>query len=70
MYQILLYAHSWSRWLVLATLLFAIYKSLTGVLSKKTFEKSDKMAALFGLIFVHTQFLIGLLLYFKSDRCR
>jgi len=66
MYQFLLYTHSYARWLVLIALVFAIYRSLNGVISKRPFEKPDKMAALFGLIFAHIQWLGGLLLYFQS----
>ncbi|MFN0049245.1 MAG: cytochrome B [Cytophagales bacterium] len=66
MYQILLYAHSYSRWFVLATLIFAIYQAANGIISKRPFEKRDKMAALLGLIFTHSQFVVGLILYFQS----
>ncbi len=66
MYQILLYAHSYARWFVLITLLYAIFKSLNGVIYKRPFEKQDKMAALMGLVFTHIQFLGGIILYFQS----
>lgn len=67
MYQVLLVVHSYSRWLVLLTLVYAIFKALSGLMAKKEFEKSDKIAALLGLIFAHTQFVLGLVLYFQSQ---
>lgn len=66
MYQVLLYAHSYARYFVLITLVYAIYTAANGLIGKREFGKADKMAALFALIFAHTQFLGGLLIYFVS----
>lgn len=68
MYQGLLHAHSGLRWIVLALLVWAIIKSVSGWLGKKEYEKSDRLSALFALIFTHVQLIIGLILYFISPK--
>lgn len=68
MYNGLLHAHSGLRWLLLIVLVLAIAKSFIGKSGNKAFQKSDKMVALFTLIFAHTQLLIGLALYFMSPK--
>lgn len=59
------HAHSGLRWVVLGLLLFAIFNAFT---RKNNFEKKDKMIYLFGMISVHVQLLIGLILYFISSK--
>ncbi len=66
MYSILLTLHSFVRWLVLASLLFAIYKSYQGWFSKKHFTKFDNFIRHSTATVSHVQFLIGLLLYYVS----
>ena len=68
MYTGLLHTHSSIRYLVLLLLIAVIIKSLIGLLNKKPFEKADNMLSLFLLIFTHIQFLVGLVLYFTSER--
>lgn len=66
MYQILRSAHSGWRYLVLILLVVAIIQALTGWLGKKPYTEGNRKLNLFTLIFVHTQILIGLVLYFIS----
>tara|TARA_R110001592_G_scaffold168852_1_gene405211 strand:+ start:749 stop:1189 length:441 start_codon:yes stop_codon:yes gene_type:complete len=68
MYNGMLHAHSGLRWLVLIFLLLAIIKSFAGWFGKKEFNKSDNLIALLLLSFTHTQLIIGVILYFISDK--
>lgn len=66
MYGILLTLHSWFRWLVLASLLYAIYRSYYGWLKDKSFSLLDNWIRHATATVVYTQFMIGLALYFSS----
>lgn len=57
-----------SGWAYLAVLLLAIavVNSLIGLVSKKEFTERDRKISLFGLAAIHTQLLIGLIVYFVS----
>ena len=66
MYGTFLLLHSVVRYVVLILLLLLIVKSLMGWISKATFTGGDNKISLFTLIFTHTQFLLGLILYFVS----
>ena len=68
MYQGLLHAHSGLRWVVLVLIVWALYKTITGWVGKKEYQKSDRLSALLALIFTHIQLLIGLGLYFISPK--
>lgn len=68
MYNGLLHAHSGLRWLVLLFLFIAIAKCLSGWLGNKEFSEGDRKMALFGMMFSHIQWLIGLGLYFISPK--
>ncbi|MCO5946636.1 hypothetical protein [Mucilaginibacter flavidus] len=66
MYQILLPLHSVTRWLVLLSLLFAIYRGYRGWLGNKPYTTVDNAARLFAVNIAHIQLVIGLWLYFIS----
>lgn len=68
MYTGLLHAHSGLRWIVLVLIVWALFKSISGWMGQKEYEKSDRLAALLALIFTHIQLLIGLVLYFISPK--
>ena len=68
MYEGLLHAHSGLRWIVLVLIVWALFKSVSGWVGKKEFQKGDRLAALLALIFTHIQLLIGLGLYFISPK--
>jgi hypothetical protein len=59
--------HSGWAYLALLVLVVAVVNSLIGMFSKKEFTAKDRKIALFGLIGIHTQLLIGLILYFVSS---
>ena len=66
MYPILTALHSYNRYLLLAALVFVLYRSYSGWLGRKPYAKADNAsgAALLGL--THLQLLLGLILYFIS----
>lgn len=66
MYIGLLHLHSALRYIVLILLIVAIIQAFSGWFGNKTFTPSHRKLSLFTLIAVHTQLLIGLILYFIS----
>lgn len=66
MYNGLLHAHSGLRYIVIALLLIAIVQAFVGWFAVKPFTESNRKIALFALISVHIQLVIGLILYFIS----
>ena len=66
MYGTFLLLHSLVRYVVLILIIVLIVKSLMGWISKAAFTGTDNKISLFTLIFTHTQFLLGLILYFVS----
>lgn len=64
MYEILKHTHSGLRWVALILILMAIYNSITA----KEFNKREKLINLFSMVSLHTQILLGLVLYFISPR--
>ena len=63
---ILLLLHSITRYLVLIALIGVIIQSLVGLIQNKPYGKLENKAGLYLFIFTHTQFLLGLILYFIS----
>lgn len=63
----LAHAHSGLRWIVLILLLVTIFNAFS---KKKAgiYSEGDRKLALFAMISVHTQLLIGLILYFISPK--
>ena len=60
--------HSYWAYLVLAVLVLAVFKALLGYFGKKDYDAKAFRVSLFTLIVSHIQLLIGLLLYFTSER--
>ncbi len=63
----LIHAHSGLRWIVLILLVAAIFNAF----SKKSageYKEGDRKLNLFAMIAFHTQFLIGWILYFTSNK--
>jgi len=58
--------HSGWAYLVLILLFAATINALLGYLSKKEFLPKDRKIALFALIGMHIQLVVGLILYFVS----
>ena len=63
----MVHLHSGLRWIALILLLIAIVNALTSR-GKNSYEKKDKMINLFAMIMLHTQLLIGIILYFISPK--
>jgi hypothetical protein len=66
MYEFIQKFHSGWAYLALFLLVVAVVNSFIGMASKKEFTTRDRKISLFGLIGIHTQLLIGLILYFVS----
>lgn len=66
MYQLLVHTHSGLRWIVLLTLIIAIFNSFGKTNGSRPFTNRDKRLALMALIFTHLQLILGLILYFIS----
>ena len=66
MYTILQKFHSGWAYIALLVLVIAVINAIIGMSSKKEFTSKDRKIALFGLIGIHVQLLVGLILYFVS----
>ena len=66
MYEFIQKFHSGFAYLALLGLVIAVVNSLIGMSSKKEFTAKDRKIALFGLAGIHTQLLIGIIVYFVS----
>jgi hypothetical protein len=66
MYQTLPFYHNFMRWIVLASLLFAIYRAYKGYYSKAAFSKIDNAVRHWTATIAHVQLMIGMVLYFQS----
>lgn len=66
MYTGMLHLHNLLRYVVVILLIIAVVKGFIGWFSKKDYTKADDKISLFLLISAHTQFLIGVILYFIS----
>ena len=65
-YQFFLYLHSGFRYIVLLLLLVAIIRAWADWMGKKSYSEGNRKLNLFAMISLHTQILIGLVLYFQS----
>lgn len=66
MYHFIQKFHSGWAYLALLLLIIAVVNSILGLVSKNEFYPKDRKIALFGLIAIHTQLLVGMILYFVS----
>lgn len=59
--------HAWNRYLLLAALIFVLYRAYSGWFGRRNYDKTDNAssAALLGL--THLQLLLGLILYFGTS---
>ncbi|MBK7809834.1 MAG: hypothetical protein IPI50_01125 [Saprospiraceae bacterium] len=64
MYEVLLNLHSWLRWFVLGLAIIVIYQNYNGWKSVKVYTNQDKKLNTYLMILLHSQLVIGLLLYF------
>jgi hypothetical protein len=68
MYEFIQKFHSGWAYLAVLVLITAVVNSLIGIISKKEFMAKDRKIALIGLATIHTQLLIGLVIYFISPK--
>ena len=66
MYQTLTFLHSTLRWLVLISLIVALYKAYRGYFLKTAFTKTDNAIRHWTATIAHLQLMIGMTLYFQS----
>lgn len=66
MYQTLTFLHSTLRWLVLISLIVALYKAYRGYFLKTVFTKTDNTIRHWTATIAHLQLMIGMTLYFQS----
>ena len=67
MHQLINTLHSYNRYLILAALVFVLYRSWTGWQGKKAFVKADNTASVALLGLAHLQLLLGLIQYFGTS---
>ena len=68
MYNGLLIAHSYLRYIILILLIIVIITSLLGLVNKKAYTDGDNKLGLFLFISTHLQLLLGLILFFRKPR--
>lgn len=66
MYQALLFLHSITRWLVLVSLVYAVYRAAKGYWQHAVFSQGDNSLRHITATVAHIQLVIGVILYFKS----
>ncbi len=64
MFEIVLYLHSWIRWIILLLMAFIIVRSLIGWRKNLDYKKSDNISSAILVGLFDVQLLLGLLLYF------
>jgi hypothetical protein len=70
MYSLLLATHSLVRWLVLLSLLVAIFQAYKGWFGHKPFSKFDNIIRSTTATIAHVQFVLGIVLYCISPMVR
>jgi len=66
MYSTLLTLHSLIRWFVLASLLFAIFRTFGGLISKRSFSRFDNSVRHWTATIIHIQLIFGIWIYVVS----
>ena len=66
MYEIIQKLHSGWAYLAFLVLVIAVVNSIIGLVSKKEYKDTDKKIGLFALGAIHTQAVIGFIIYFIS----
>ncbi len=66
MYQTLTFYHSISRWFVLVSLIYVIYRSYRGYVSNAAFSKTDNALRHWTATIAHIQLILGIMLYTQS----
>lgn len=67
-YNLLQHLHSALRWLVLISLIYAVYDAWQKRKLKTTYDQQSRKPSFYAFILTHTQLLVGLLLYSITPR--
>ena len=62
----LLFLHSVFRWLVLLSLLYALYRAVAGYVAGRSFNKTDDAVRHWAATIAHVQLMLGIVLYTQS----
>ncbi|WP_300691209.1 hypothetical protein [Chryseobacterium sp.] len=66
MYQTLTFLHSTFRWVVLLSMIYALWRAYRGCFYHKTFSKTDDSVRHWTATVAHIQLILGIILYIKS----
>ncbi|WP_326983551.1 hypothetical protein VUJ46_03110 [Chryseobacterium sp. MYb264] len=66
MYQSITFLHSTFRWLVLLSILYAIFRACKGYFADKEFSETDDSVRHWTATIAHIQLVLGILLYSQS----
>lgn len=66
MYQTLTFLHSMVRWLVLASLVYALFRAYRGYFSNRQYSAADDSVRHWAATIAHIQLILGILLYSRS----
>jgi uncharacterized membrane protein len=66
LYSFFKYFHSGFRYIVLILVVVAIIRALAGWFGKQNYTEGNRKLNMFAMISLHTQFLLGIILYFLS----
>lgn len=70
MYQTLTFYHSLFRWLVLVSLLYALFRAYRGYFFNRAFSKTDNLVRHWTATIAHIQLMIGIVFYTQSPVIR
>ncbi|MBL4678510.1 MAG: hypothetical protein JKY70_20265 [Mucilaginibacter sp.] len=70
MFDILLFVHSVMRWVVLISLLTAIYKACDGYMKGRVFSNADNALRHWTATIAHIQLMVGMLVYTQSPNAK
>lgn len=66
MFETLTFYHSTIRWLVLASLVYSIYRAYKGYFSNAPFSKTDNAVRHWTATIAHIQLIVGIVIYTQS----
>ncbi len=67
-YNFVLHLHSGLRYIVLVLVILAIVQSILGAANKSPYSEFNRKVNMFAMISVHTQLLVGIVLYYLSPK--
>jgi hypothetical protein len=68
MYEVLMYSHSILRWIIVISILLSVIYAYYYLFSGKNVSPALKIVSQAAVISLHTQLLLGLILYFISPK--